>query len=87
MIAELSPGKRMAYVDEILPMLVFLSTRGAGWVNGQVIPVNGVRLKIVHSCKHQLIPFHTGLRRMNMSGYASYKFYDSPLVYWPANST
>lgn len=40
-IATLCPGKRIAYIDEIMPTVVFLATREAGWVNGQVIAVNG----------------------------------------------
>lgn len=40
-IAELSPCKRLGYVDEVLPMIVFLTTGDAGWINGQIIPVNG----------------------------------------------
>jgi len=40
-IKTLSPGNRLAFVDEIVPMVRFLATDEAGWVNGQILPVNG----------------------------------------------
>jgi len=59
-IAELSPSRRLAFVDEILPVVVFLTTRDAGWINGQIIPVNGVRINLIKTCKHQLISCSQG---------------------------
>jgi len=40
-IAILSPGKRLAHVDEIVHTVVFLASAQAGWVNGQTVAVNG----------------------------------------------
>ena len=42
-IASLNPQKRIPMPDEISPMVAFLAYDEAGWVNGQIIGVNGVR--------------------------------------------
>ena len=39
---NLHPAKRIAQVDEISPMIAFLSRDEASWVNGQTHFVNGV---------------------------------------------
>ena len=41
-MANLHPLNRIAEVDEIAPIVAFLSRDEAGWVNGQTIFVNGV---------------------------------------------
>ncbi|TFK52655.1 NAD(P)-binding protein [Heliocybe sulcata] len=40
-IANLNPSKRLGQPDEISPVVAFLSSAEAGWVNGQNIQVNG----------------------------------------------
>ena len=45
-MANLHPQKRVARVDEISPVVAFLASDGAGWVNGQVIHVSGVSPQI-----------------------------------------
>lgn len=45
-MANLHPQKRVARVDEIAPIVAFLASEEAGWVNGQVIHVSGVSLRI-----------------------------------------
>ncbi|KIP03859.1 hypothetical protein PHLGIDRAFT_129895 [Phlebiopsis gigantea 11061_1 CR5-6] len=40
-MANLHPQKRVARVDEIAPIVAFLASEEAGWVNGQVIHVSG----------------------------------------------
>ncbi|EPQ50952.1 NAD P-binding protein [Gloeophyllum trabeum ATCC 11539] len=40
-IANLNPQKRLGQPDEIAPIVAFLSSEEAGWINGQNILVNG----------------------------------------------
>ncbi|KDQ51284.1 hypothetical protein JAAARDRAFT_41343 [Jaapia argillacea MUCL 33604] len=40
-IAGLNPAKRLGQVDEISPVVAFLASPDAGWINGQNIRVNG----------------------------------------------
>ena len=42
-IASMNPQNRIPMPDEISPIIAFLSREESGWVNGQVIGVNGVR--------------------------------------------
>lgn len=42
-IASLNPQNRIPPPDEISPIVAFLAYEEAGWVNGQIIGVNGVR--------------------------------------------
>lgn len=41
-LASLNPQKRIPDPSEIAPIIAFLSSDEAGWVNGQTIFVNGV---------------------------------------------
>ncbi|KAI0051415.1 NAD(P)-binding protein [Auriscalpium vulgare] len=41
-IANLAPAKRLGKPEEIGPVVAFLASEGASWVNGQNILVNGV---------------------------------------------
>ena len=41
-MASLHPLKRIAAIDDIAPMVAFLSRDEAGWINGQTVFVNGV---------------------------------------------
>jgi len=40
-VAGLNPQKRLGQPEEIAPVVTFLASPAAGWVNGQNIPVNG----------------------------------------------
>lgn len=42
-IASQNPNNRLAQPEDIAPMVAFLSSPAAQWVNGQNIRVNGVR--------------------------------------------
>ncbi len=41
-IASLNPQNRIPVPDEISPIVAFLAREEAGWINGQIIGVNGV---------------------------------------------
>ena len=41
-IADLNPQRRIPSPDEISPIVAFLASDDASWVNGQTIGVNGV---------------------------------------------
>ncbi|KAI0319152.1 hypothetical protein OF83DRAFT_1055530 [Amylostereum chailletii] len=43
MFAGFAPSKRLGQPDDIAPVVAFLASEGARWVNGQNILVNGVR--------------------------------------------
>lgn len=43
-LAAGQPQKRVAVPEDIAPIVAFLARDEAGWVNGQVIMVNGVRI-------------------------------------------
>ena len=43
-MANVHPQKRIGRPDEISPVVAFLASEEAGWVNGQVIHVSGVSL-------------------------------------------
>ncbi|KAI0076340.1 NAD(P)-binding protein [Panus rudis PR-1116 ss-1] len=57
-IAQLHPQKRIPMPHEIAPVVAFLVSDDAGWVNGQTIMVNGVRpfprLRLFASWSYQL---------------------------------
>ncbi|KAF4426064.1 NAD(P)-binding protein [Fusarium austroafricanum] len=40
-IASLAPSKRLGQPDEIAPVVSFLASPAAGWINGQIIVANG----------------------------------------------
>lgn len=42
LVANQHPGKRIGVPDEVSPVVVFLASAQASWVNGQNIMVNGV---------------------------------------------
>lgn len=42
MLANLHPMKRIGKPDEVATMLAFVARKGAHWVNGQILRVNGV---------------------------------------------
>lgn len=46
-VASLNPQNRIPQPDEISPIVAFLASADAGWINGQIIGVNGVRLPIL----------------------------------------
>ena len=41
-IASLTPSKKLGQPDEIAPLVSFLASPAASWINGQNIVVNGV---------------------------------------------
>ena len=43
-IANLAPAKRLGQPDDISPVVAFLASDSARWVNGQIILLNGVCL-------------------------------------------
>lgn len=43
MIAKAAPSGRLGQVDDIAPVVSFLASPAAQWVNGQNVRVNGVR--------------------------------------------
>ena len=43
-ITGLSPSKRLGLPEDIAPVVSFLASPAATWVNGQTIMVNGVRI-------------------------------------------
>lgn len=45
-VANMHPQKRLPIATEIAPLVVFLARDEAGWVNGQIIMVNGVSSKL-----------------------------------------
>lgn len=47
-IANTHPLKRIGTVDEIAPVVAFLASPEAAWVNGQNILINGVSIHILH---------------------------------------
>lgn len=49
-IANLHPAKRIGLPEEISPVVAFLASPGASWVNGQQIAVNGVNGFFVSAC-------------------------------------
>ena len=50
--ANLHPQKRIADPDEVTPIVSFLAKEEAGWVNGQIVGVNGVGSPLLkHSLK------------------------------------
>jgi 3-oxoacyl-[acyl-carrier protein] reductase len=49
-VASLNPQKRIPHPDEISPIVAFLACEEAGWVNGQIIGVNGVRTGSFTEC-------------------------------------
>lgn len=42
-IAGLSPQQRLGVPEDISPIVAFLASEEAQWVNGQILGVNGVR--------------------------------------------
>ena len=48
-IANNNPAKRLGTVDDIAPVVAFLASPEAAWVNGQNILVNGVSVYILYA--------------------------------------
>lgn len=46
--AAAHPLKRLAKADEIAPLVAFLSSEEAGWINGQIISVDNVRIQSIY---------------------------------------
>jgi NAD(P)-dependent dehydrogenase (short-subunit alcohol dehydrogenase family) len=49
-LAKLAPPGRLGEVDDIAPVVSFLASPAAQWVNGQNLRVNGVRTTFLSSC-------------------------------------
>lgn len=49
-IANIHPSKRMGVPDDIAPVIAFLASSNARWINGQNIHINGVSLNhiVIH---------------------------------------
>lgn len=63
-IAKQTPSKRMGEPDDIAPIVAFLASDAAGWMNGQNLRANGVRGLIVpHVNNAELICL--GICRLN----------------------
>lgn len=59
-IAGLNPSKRLGLPDDIAPVVSFLASPAASWVNGQNIMVNGVRIHQVPQ-ELELILWYIGI--------------------------
>jgi hypothetical protein len=60
-IASHAPLNRLGQVDEIAPVVSFLASPAAAWVNGQNILVNGVSVFVLASHDIELITSALGL--------------------------
>lgn len=56
-IADQHPQRRIPLPDEITPFVAFLVGDDAGWINGQTIGVNGVRITVVATGTYSLVSY------------------------------
>ena len=55
-IANTHPSKRIGTVDDIAPVVAFLASPEAAWVNGQNILINGVSITRVRFWRWLILP-------------------------------